>query len=90
MSIFDNDDDERRSRSLAEALATSMLREVCPFLPAWSERPGNADLITQAIADDLVGSQPHFLSLGYGTDLATPASQDLFTEMLRRVQESEE
>lgn len=88
MSIFD-DDDERRSRSLAEALTTSMLRDVLPFVPAWSGPPNNADLITQAIADDLVGSKPHWLSLGYGTDMTTAPSQDLFSEMLRRVQESE-
>jgi len=88
MSIFD-DDGERRSRSFAEALATSMIRRVCPLLPAWSDQPGNADLITQAIADDTVGDPPpHFPSFGNGTDIATPLSQDLFTEMLRRVRES--
>jgi|AGTN01.1.fsa_nt_gi hypothetical protein len=89
MSIFDDDDEERRSRSLADALATSMMRSVIPLMPAWSEQPGNADLITQAIADDAVGSPPHFPSFGNGTDIATPLSQDLFTEMLRRVRDSE-
>lgn len=82
MSI--HDDDERRSLSLADALTTSLLRDVCPFLPAWSDRPNNADLITQAIADDTVGVSPHWLSLGHGTDMTTACAQDLYVEMLRR------
>jgi len=81
MSI--DDDQERRSRSLAEALTTSLLRDVCPFLPAWSEPPSNADLITQAIADDVVGGRTHWLSLGYGTDMTTAPAQDFFTKMMR-------
>lgn len=88
MNVFD-DDDERRSRSLADALSTSMMRSVCPLLPAWSGSPGTADLITQALADDAVDSPPHCPAFGYGTDIATPLAQDLFTEMLRRVKESD-
>lgn len=84
MSIFDDDEDERRSRSLADALTTSMFRDVFPFMPAWSDQPGNADLITQAIADDMVGSSPHWLSLGYGTDMTIAEAQDLYAEMVRR------
>lgn len=88
MSTFD--DDEKRSRSLADALSTSMMRSMFPLLPAWSgKQPGIADLTTQAIADDTVGSPPHFPSFGNGSDIATPLSQDLFTEMLRRVRDSE-
>lgn len=90
MGIFD-DDCERRSRSFADALGVSLMRSVCPLLPAWSDQPGNADLITQAIADDTVGNPPpHFPSFGNGSDIATPLSQDLYTEMLRRVRESDE
>ncbi len=85
MSCFD---EERRSRSLADALTTSMWREMFPFLPAWSQPPNQADMLTQAIADDVVGSPPpHWLSLGYGTDMTTAPSQDLYGEMLRRTTE---
>jgi hypothetical protein len=82
MSIFD-DDGEQRNRSLADALATSLLRDVFPLMPAWSEQPGQADLLTQAITDDVVGTPPNWLSLGYGTDVATPTAQDLFDEAMR-------
>lgn len=79
--------EDRRSRSLADALATSMLREVFPFLPAWTEPPNQADLLTQGIADDIVGNPPHWLSLGYGTDMTTAPSQDLYSGAMKRTTE---
>lgn len=79
-----NIDDDQRSRSLADALATSIWRDLFPFLPAWSQPPNQADLFTQAIADDVVGSSPHWLSLGYGTDMTSAQSQDLVGEAVRR------
>ena len=38
---------------------------------------------TQPITDDVVGTPPNWLSLGYGTDVATPTAQDLFDEAMR-------
>lgn len=84
MSIFGNDDDERRSHSLADALSTSLWRNVFPMMPAFSEPPTIADQLTQAIADEVVDAPPHWLSLGYGTDIATAASQDLFNQALHK------
>lgn len=83
MSIFDNDE-ERRNRSLADALSTSLWRNVFPMAPAFSEPPTLADQLTQSIADDVTGAPPHWLSLGYGTDMASASSQDLFNEALNK------
>lgn len=82
MSIFD--DDERRGLSLADALSSSLWRDVFPMMPAFSEPPTMADQLTQSVADEIVDAPPHWLSLGYGTDLATPVSQDLFNEALHK------
>ena len=82
MSIFD--DDERRGLSLADALSSSLWRDVFPMMPAFSEPPTMADQLTQSVADEIVDAPPHWLSLGYGTDIATPASQDLFNEALHK------
>jgi len=82
MSIFD--DDERRGLSLADALSNSLWRDVFPMMPAFSEPPTIADQLTQSVADEIVDAPPHWLSLGYGTDIATPVSQDLFNEALHK------
>jgi hypothetical protein len=82
MSIFD--DNERRGLSLADALSNSLWRKVFPLIPAFSEPPTMADQFTQSVADEVVDAPAHWLSLGYGTDFATPVSQDLFNEALQK------